>query len=122
MVAVGEAVVDVERRLGLTVADDHPQVDQRGALVEQRRRRLGVRGEFDHLDARVQQIVEHDLPASVGILVEVAGQDGMGLQQLVERVGQGVDVEGPFDVGGQTEEVLRFGEHLLAAGELADCR
>ena len=52
----------------------------------------------------------------------MAGQHRVGLQQHVERVGQGVDVDGSFDVGGQTDEVLRLGEHLLAARELADRR
>ena len=123
MVAVGEAVMDVEGRLCLAVTDDHPKVHQCGALVEQRFGRLGVRAvEFDHLDARVQQIIEDDLVASVGPLFEVAAQHGVGLQQHIESLGHGVDVNGSFDMCAQTDEILRLGEHLLAAGEFADCR
>jgi hypothetical protein len=123
VVAVGEAVMDVERRLGLAVADDHPQVDQRDRLVEQRLGCLGVGSvEFDDLDARVQQIVEHDLPAAVRVLLEVPAQHGMGLQQQIEGVRQRVDVDVSLDVGGEPDEVLGLGEHLLAARELPNCR
>lgn len=119
---VGEAVVDVHRRLRLAVADDHPQVHQLRRLIEQRRRGRGVAFEFHHLDTGVHQIVEDDLPAAVGALLEVAVEDRMGRKQRVQRIGQPVDVDLAPHVGRETDEVVGLGEHLLAAGQLADTR
>ena len=53
VVTVGQRMVDVERRMRLPVADEQPQMHQRLALVEMRRRVVGLRRvDLDDLESR----------------------------------------------------------------------
>jgi hypothetical protein len=122
VVTVGEAVVDVQRQVDLAVPVRQSQMRQRGGLVEQQRRRFGVSVHLDDLKALVHQVVEDDLPATVGQLLEMTVEHRVGGQQRVERLGQRVDVDGAVDVSRQAHEVAGLGEHLFAARELADAR
>ncbi len=76
MVAVGQAMVHVEGRLGLFAANGQSQLDQRFALIEVYRR--GLRGrivEFHHLNSRMEQVVGDDLESPVGSPLQAAGRE-----------------------------------------------
>jgi hypothetical protein len=73
---VSEAVMNVEGRLRLSVADGHSEVDQRLALVEVQRGAFGRRiiG-FHHIDSRRKKVVGDDLMPPVGTPLEASGKD-----------------------------------------------
>ena len=64
---VSEAVMNVEGRLRLSVANGHSTVYERLALVEMRRGAFGVRAiDLHHLDSRGEKVVGDDLMPPVG--------------------------------------------------------
>ena len=123
VVAVGQGVMHVQRRVRLAVADGQPQVDQRLALVEMRCGPFVVRAvDFHDLDSRVQQVIGDQLVAAVLTTLEARGEHRVRLEQRVEGVRQRIDVDRTFHLRGETHEVVRLGEHLLAERQLADDR
>ena len=54
----------------------------------------------------------------VGAPIEVARKNRVCLEQRIEGSRQGVDVDGAFQMCAQTHEIVRFGEHFLAARQL----
>ena len=123
VVTVGERMVDVERRMRLPVADEQPQMHQRLALVEMRRRVVGLRRvDLDDLESRVHQVVGDELVTAVGAALEARGEHRMRLEQQVKGVRQRVDIDRTLEVRGETHEVVRLGEHFLAERQLANDR
>ena len=68
----------------------------------------------------VQQVFGDNLVASVVGLLEVAGENRVGLQERVEGVRHRVDVDGTADLRGEREIRLVDREHFLAVCQLSD--
>ncbi len=74
VMTVSEAVMNVEGRLRLSVANGHSKVYERLALVEVRRGGFGRRAiKLHHLDARGQKVIGDDLMSPVGSPLEAGG-------------------------------------------------
>jgi hypothetical protein len=65
----------------LPVADEQAQMHQRFALIEMRRRVVGVRRvDLDDLESRVHEVVGDQLVTAVGAAFEARGQHRMRLE------------------------------------------
>jgi hypothetical protein len=66
----------------------------------------------------VNKVVDDDLIPAVGVLLEVAGKCWMCLEQRVERLRHGFDVDGAFYLRTETHEIACLREHFLTARQL----
>ena len=98
-------------------------MDQRLALVEEYSGRFGGRiVGLDHLDSRVQQIVDGDLMPPVGAPLEVATKNRVRLQQRIEGSRQSVGVDRPLQMRAETHETFCLREYFLATRQLPNHR
>ena len=107
---VGEAVMNVEGRMPLSVADGQSEVDQRLALVEVRRWGFGGRViKLDYLESRGEKVIGNKLMPPVRTPLEVSAEDRVRLEQRLEGSRQGVDIDRTLEVCAKTHEMLCLG-------------
>ena len=123
VMTVGEAVMNVEGRLRLSVADGHSEVDQRLALVEVERGAFGRRIiELHHLDSRGEKVIGDDLMPPVGPPLEASGKDRARFEQRIVGSRQGVDIDRALHVRAKPHKIVCLGEHFLAIRQLPNDR
>ena len=95
MVTIGDAVMEIHRQRGRSLAERQPQIAQGRGLIELNSgvsRRCPV-GTVDDTYPGVEQVIGNEVPTAIGAWLEVTGQHRVGLYEGVEGFRQCIDVD-----------------------------
>ena len=117
MVTIGDAVMEIHRQRGCSLAERQPQIAHGRSLIEPDstispglRRVVTV----DDPYPRVEQVVGNELPTAIRALLKVTGQDRVGLYEGVEGFRQRIGIDMTAQLHCHRRENLGLRENFLA--------